>query len=74
MMMSIETIKKGSWRTTIVGIVIGLRIICTQIENALDTDPATVFTIGEIINALGIMGIGFFARDNKVRSESVGAK
>jgi hypothetical protein len=58
---------KGSWKTTTAGIVSGIAIIATQFSYLLDADPATVFA------ALGVIGIGFFARDNNVSSEKAGA-
>lgn len=65
---------KASWRTTAFGILSGLGIIATQFSYFLDNDPATVFSVEACFAALGIMGIGFFARDDKVNSEQAGAK
>lgn len=63
-----------SWKTTTAGVVAGLGIIATQVSYLLDNDVLTTFSIEACFAALGIMGIGFFARDNKVTSETVGAK
>lgn len=63
-----------SWRTTVLGIVGAIGILCTQVGNVLDADPATVLDWSTIFSALGVFGIGFFARDNKVSSEAAGAK
>ena len=63
-----------SWKTTTAGIAAGLAIIATNLVALLDNDPATVFSIEAVFAALGVMGIGIFARDNNVSSESVGAK
>ena len=65
---------KGSWKTTAAGIVSGIAIIATQVSYLLDADPATVFSLEAAFAALGMIGIGFFARDNSVSSEQVGAK
>jgi len=63
-----------SWKTTTAGVVAGLGIIATQVSYLLDNDVLTTFSIEACFAALGIMGIGFFARDNKVTSETAGAK
>ncbi|MBN2209829.1 MAG: hypothetical protein JW709_00390 [Sedimentisphaerales bacterium] len=63
----------ASWRTTLLGILGGLAIIIKQLIGAFDDDPATVFSLTEILAALGMLGLGIFARDNKVSSESAGA-
>jgi len=63
-----------SKKTTIAGIIGGLSIILTQVWYALDADPATVMSFEAIIAAFGVLGIGWFARDNDVTSEKAGAK
>lgn len=65
---------KGSWKTTSAGVLAGIAIIATQASYLLDADPATVFSVEACLAALGMIGIGFFARDNNVSSEQVGAK
>lgn len=65
--------KKKSWRTTVAGIVAAVGILCTQIGNVLDKDPETVISWEAIMFALGALGVGWFARDNKVTSEQAGA-
>lgn len=64
---------KGSWKTTAAGIVSGIAIILTQVSYLLDANPETVFSIEAVFAALGVIGIGFFARDNDVSSEKAGA-
>jgi hypothetical protein len=64
---------KSSWKTTAVGILAGLSIILAQVSYLLDADPQTTFSLEVVFGALGIMGIGFFARDNNVTSEQAGA-
>lgn len=63
-----------SWKTTAFGILSGLGIIAAQLSYLLDNDPATAFSVEACFAALGIMGVGLFARDNKVSSEAAGAK
>lgn len=62
-----------SWKTTVAGIAAGLGIIATQVAYIFDADPNTVFSLEAVLGALGVMGIGFFARDNGVTSEQAGA-
>lgn len=64
---------KGSWKTTAAGIASGIAIIATQVSYLLDADPETVFSLEAVFAALGVIGIGFFARDNNVSSEKAGA-
>jgi len=70
--------KKKSWKTTICGIVVGLGLIIKAFTPMLDGIEETVFSLKEawpiIITGLGAMGIGWFARDNKVSSEDAGVK
>ena len=63
-----------SWRTTVLGVVTGLGIVCTQLVAMLDSDPETVFSLEVLLTGLAAMGIGYFARDNSVSSETAGAK
>lgn len=63
----------NSKKTTIGGIVGGLALMLTQIWYVLDTDPATNLEVSQVIAALAMMGIGWFARDNDVTSEDAGA-
>lgn len=64
---------KSSWKTTVAGITAGLAIILSQVSYLFDADPQTVFSVEAVISALGLIGIGFFARDNNVTSEQAGA-
>lgn len=64
---------KGSWKTTTVGILSAIGIIATQVSYLLDANPETVFSIEACLAAIGMAGIGFFARDNNVSSEKAGA-
>lgn len=69
----IPNLMKGSWRTTLVAWTTALGIILGQITNLFDTDPATTFEYSQLILAFGMLGIGVFARDNKVTSEEAHA-
>lgn len=68
---------KTSWKTTVGGIMIGVGLLIRAFEPALDSDPATTFSFAiawpSISAALGAMGIGIFARDHNVSSETAGA-
>jgi len=64
----------GSWRTTAVGVLAGLSLIIGQLTAVFDADPATVFDLEKLIAGLAMLGLGYFARDNKVSSEAAGAK
>lgn len=73
----VETVKKvavGSWRTTAVGVLGAVLILGHQALALLDEDPATKINPEAVMTALGMLGIGFFARDNSVSSEQAGAK
>lgn len=65
---------KGSWRTAATGIAGGAVILVMQVFNAIDNDPATVIDRDAVAMAVTVIVMGWLARDNKVRSESVGAK
>lgn len=69
-----EPKKKKSWKTTAAGIVGGLAIILTQIGFVLDSDPATVLDMAALASGVGLLGLGWFSRDNDVSSEDVGNK
>ena len=66
-----EPKKKKSWKTSACGIAGGVAILATQIVAFTDNDPETVIAWEAIITALGMLGLGWFARDNKVSSEDV---
>ena len=67
-----------SWKTTAVAIIGGLIIILTALSALLDGNPETTVNTGEVMTAIGtifgVIGVGWFARDNDKSSESVGAK
>lgn len=63
-----------SWRTTTLGILGAITILATQVKAAIDDDPETVFDFSQVQLALGVLGVGILARDNKVSSEKAGAK
>lgn len=69
--------KKTSWKTTAGAWVGGGIMIVLEIADALGIAIAQsdgVFEWDKITMALGIVGIGWFARDNDVSSEDAGAK
>lgn len=65
---------KTSWKTTTSGLVAGLMILLAQLQTVIDNDPETNPNIEIIVSAIGMIGIGFAARDNNVTSEEVKAK
>lgn len=70
----LQKLLSGSWRTTLAGFVLGLTLIFGQANNMLDNDPSTSFDLQKVLEGLGAMGLGLFARDNGVTSETAGAK
>lgn len=62
-----------SWRTTLLGILAGVAMLAAEVRDAIDTDPATVFELDKVLTALGLMGLGVIARDDKVTSEEAKA-
>lgn len=64
---------RGSWRTSVLGILTLLGSIVTFGQALLDGDPATVPDFDAIVAALAGIGL-IFARDNKVSSEEAGIK
>lgn len=65
---------KGSWRTSVVGILSGVALLIGQVVAVLDGDPATVFSFEQFAAGLGMLGLGWFARDKNVSSEEQGVK
>lgn len=63
-----------SWITTAIGIVSGLAVILPQLLYVVDGDPTTEMSIQKVIMGLGLMGIGFFAKDGNKSSEDIGIK
>lgn len=63
-----------SWKTTAAGILGGIGLLATQLGNLADNDPATLFDYKVALMALGMLGIGFFARDGDKSSEDVADK
>lgn len=65
---------KGSWKTTTAGIAAIVAAVATAVASQLDEDPSTVADWAGVL-ALVLAGVvGISARDNKVSSESAGAK
>jgi len=65
---------KGSWKTSAAGIAAIVAAIATAVSYQFDASPETVADWTTVIGLI-VAGIaGLAARDNKVKSESVGAK
>lgn len=64
---------KGSWKTTVLGLLAALGVLFQQVAAAIDGDPATVFSlevaIGAIVTALALFGLGQQSRQKDVSSE-----
>ena len=63
----------GSWRTTLLGLLAVGGAVVSFGKALLDGDPATMPDFDALLAAFAGLGL-IFARDNKVTSESAGAK
>jgi len=52
-----------NWKTTAVGILGGVILIIKNVIAVLDADTATNFSFEEITVGLGMLGLGWFAKD-----------
>jgi hypothetical protein len=69
----LAAVAKGSWRTTLLGLLGALAVVSPELAHALDNDPATLCNWGLVIGAV-LTGLGLgAARDNRVTSEAAGA-
>lgn len=65
---------KGSFRTSALGVLTIVAAIAGALKALLDGDPATVVDVPTVVAAV-MAGFGLLnARDDKVTSESAGAK
>jgi len=64
--------KLASWKTSILGWLVGLGMILPELSDLLDGDAATEFEWAKVVAGLGALGLGWFARDNDKSSEDVG--
>ena len=65
---------KGSFRTTLAGVGVILVAVGHALTAAFDSDPATTVNVGLLVAEI-IAGVGLIsARDDKVSSETAGAK
>jgi hypothetical protein len=74
MTMESVLVNLRSWKTTVLGFIAGLLVVLPQIVNALDGDPNTIFSWDTFLTGLGLMGLGYFAKDGNKTSEAVKAK
>jgi hypothetical protein len=52
-------------KTTLTGFFAGLALIAGELNDHFDSDPKTVFSLDAFLAGLGMMGIGYFARDKQ---------
>lgn len=64
---------KGSWLTRILGILAAIGVIISGLIAILDSDPATVIDMEEVLGAIVALGL-WKVREEKVDSENAGAK
>lgn len=57
-----------SWKTTLCGALAALGAYLTT-----QPDPAWLATVGKVLSAVAVAGVGLFARDNDKTSADVGA-
>ena len=72
-----EALKKASWKTTAIGVVIFAGTLLTQIGNLWDSGPGSELTVcdwGVVAGAFGVMCGLFFTRDADKSSEDAGIK
>lgn len=69
----LTTDKPQSWRTTACGVLAVIGAVCVALTAMLDDDPATkvdvasiIKMVGGLLGAVGIGGIGLFAKDHRV--------
>lgn len=65
---------KTSWRTTLSGVFSGLVLLLGQVQTLLDDDAKTNPEYTVIMAAVGMISMGWNARDEQVTSEQAGAK
>tara|TARA_B100000686_G_scaffold179769_1_gene186729 strand:+ start:1216 stop:1446 length:231 start_codon:yes stop_codon:yes gene_type:complete len=73
----LKTLKSGaikSWQTTLLGWLVAIGIVCTQLAALLDDDPATKVDWSVLAAALGLGGVATLARDNDKSSRRAGAE
>lgn len=73
----LSNLLKGSWKTTAAAYVGGGIMVIVELFDAIGAVIPDLgngsFETDKLIAGLGVLGIGWFARDNKVKSETVGA-
>ena len=63
-----------SWRTTLAGGLPAVILLLTELLYWVDSDPTTTVNLLHVLSALGLIGVGAFARDNSVTSKQAGAE
>jgi hypothetical protein len=57
-----------NWKTTAFGVIAGLSLILGQASTLLDADPETMPAWSHIVEGLGLLGIGIFAKDSSTKN------
>ncbi len=70
----IKPVTKKNWKTTAAGVISGVLMIGNELLAVLDDDPTTKFTTAAFLTGLGLLGIGWFARDKDVSSVASGVE
>lgn len=65
---------KTSWKTTLSGVFAGIVLLLGQAQTLLDSDPKTNPEYTVIMAAVGMISLGWNARDEGITSEQAGAK
>ena len=65
---------KKSWRTTLSGVLAGVVLLIGQAQTLLDDDSKTNPEYTVMMAALGMISLGWNARDENVTSEQAGLK
>lgn len=72
--MDITNLIPASWKTTLFGIAGGLALFFGQLSLAFDDDSTTNPSYSIIAGAVGMIGVGWNARDKKISSQDEGIR
>jgi len=73
-----DAVKKKNWKTTAGGFLAGLIPVVVELADLVGVQIGELtngkFDVAVLMTGLGLMGLGWFARDKNVSSEDSGAK